>query len=180
MSTVRQLYQPELRGISVDAFHPRDEVAVVEKEIQSHTHQIEALSKRLEGLKRADELFESDQAAIAELLQASIGNGSGITRQMATTPAVTTQTAAREGHGCAKTTRARHSNWPRQHEARTSQSSRSHDEPQRRAHPGRHDGRGSQAPSAPDRPRINRATRQGISLEDQRERSHWQAVHAAR
>ncbi len=33
----------------------------------------EALAKRVQGLKR--EFFESDQAAIAELLQASIGNG---------------------------------------------------------------------------------------------------------
>src|SRR5216684_3889972 len=34
----------------------------------------------------------------------------------------------------------------------------------------RHDGRGSEAPSAPDRPRVNRAPRQGISLESRRER----------
>ena len=66
----------------------------MEKEIQSHNQEIEALTKRLEGLKRADELFESDQAAIAELLQASIGNGSGITRGTATAPASTTQRAA--------------------------------------------------------------------------------------
>jgi hypothetical protein len=59
------------------------------------------------------------------------------------------RSGASAGHACPKTTRARHSNWPRQHEARTSQSSRSHDEPQRRTDPGRHDSRGSQAPSAP-------------------------------
>ena len=48
----------------------------------------------LEGLKRADKLFETDQAAIAELLQASIGNGSGITRDTGTAPTPTTQRAA--------------------------------------------------------------------------------------
>jgi hypothetical protein len=47
-------------------------------------------------------------------------------------------------------------------------------------HPGRHDSGGSQALCAPDRPRINRATQQGISLESQRERGYRQAVHAPR
>jgi len=77
-----------VRMNSVDTFKKRlsEEIAAVEQEIQAHNHQVEALRKRLEGLKRADELFESDQAAIAELLQASIGNGSGITQQMATAP----------------------------------------------------------------------------------------------
>ena len=81
---------------SVDTFEKRlrEEIAAVEKEIQSHNQEVEALTKRLEGLKRADELFESDQAAIAELLQASIGNGSGITLRMATAPAPTTHRAA--------------------------------------------------------------------------------------
>jgi hypothetical protein len=80
---------------SVDPFHKRlrDEIAVVEKEIQSHKQQVEALTKRLEGLKRADELFESDQAAIAELLQSSIANGSGSIREMATPPAAVMQRA---------------------------------------------------------------------------------------
>jgi hypothetical protein len=82
---------------SVDTFKKRlrEEIASVEQEIQAHNQQAEALSTRLEGLKRADELFDSDQAAIAELLQASIGDGSGITRELATGPAVTTQRAAR-------------------------------------------------------------------------------------
>jgi hypothetical protein len=82
---------------SVDTFKKRlrEEIASVEQEIQAHNQQAEALSTRLEGLKRADELFDSDQAAIAELLQASIGDGSGITRELATAPAVTTQRAAR-------------------------------------------------------------------------------------
>jgi hypothetical protein len=81
---------------SVDTFHKRlrDEIAAVEKEIQSHNQQIESLTHRLKGLKRADELFESDQAAIAELLQTGIANGSGITREMATVSAATMQRAA--------------------------------------------------------------------------------------
>jgi hypothetical protein len=78
---------------SVDTFKQRlrEEIAAVEQEIQAHNQQVEALSTRLEGLKRADKLFDSDQAAVAELLQAS----SGIPRPTATTPAVTTQGAAR-------------------------------------------------------------------------------------
>ena len=81
---------------SVDTFHKRlrDEIAAVEKEIQSHNQQVESLTDRLKGLKRADELFESDQAAMAELIQTSIANGGGITREMATAPAATTQKAA--------------------------------------------------------------------------------------
>jgi hypothetical protein len=61
---------------SVHTFHERlrDEIAAVEREIESHNQQVESLTKRLEGLKRADELFESDQAAMAELLQTSIAN----------------------------------------------------------------------------------------------------------
>jgi hypothetical protein len=81
---------------SVDTFEKRlrEEIAAVEQEIQARNQQVEALTKRLEGLKRADKLFDSDQAAIAELLQVSIGNGSGITRETATAPAATTQRAA--------------------------------------------------------------------------------------
>jgi hypothetical protein len=80
---------------SIDAFQKRlrDETVAVEKEIQSHNQQIEALSKRLEGLKRADELFDSDQAAIAELLQTGIADGSGIPREMPTSPAAKVQKA---------------------------------------------------------------------------------------
>jgi hypothetical protein len=50
---------------SVDTFHKRlrDEIAAVEKEIQSQNQQVESSTKRLEGLKRADELFESDQVS---------------------------------------------------------------------------------------------------------------------
>jgi hypothetical protein len=45
-----------------------DELSAVEQEIRSHTEQIESLNQRLEGLKRAIELFEAEQPAIAELL----------------------------------------------------------------------------------------------------------------
>jgi hypothetical protein len=46
--------------------------------------QVEVLNKRLEGLKRAAQLLESEQAAIVELLQAGTGNGVGVAREMAT------------------------------------------------------------------------------------------------
>jgi hypothetical protein len=80
----------------LDAFQKRlrDETAAVEKEIQSHNQQVESLTKRLEGFKRADELFESDQSAIAELLQTRIANGSGTAREMTTAPAATMRRAA--------------------------------------------------------------------------------------
>jgi hypothetical protein len=80
---------------SIDAFQKRlrDETTTVEKESQSHNQQVEALSKRLGGLKRASELFDSDQAAIAELLQAGTANG-GIPRQMSAAPAAEMQKAA--------------------------------------------------------------------------------------
>ena len=82
-----------MRMNSVDTFKKRlrEEIAAVEQEIQAHNQQVEALTERLEGLKRADELFDSEHAAIAELLQASIGDGSGITRLMATATASMTQ-----------------------------------------------------------------------------------------
>ena len=82
-----------MRMNSVDTFKKRlrEEIATVEQKIQAHNQQVEALTERLEGLKRADELFDSEHAAIAELLQASIGDGSGITRLMATAPASMTQ-----------------------------------------------------------------------------------------
>jgi len=48
----------------------RDEVSAVEKEIQSRNEQIEQLNKRLQGMKRAVELFETEEPAMAELLRA--------------------------------------------------------------------------------------------------------------
>jgi hypothetical protein len=90
---------------SIDAFQKRlqDETATVEKEIPSHNQQIDALNKRLEGLRRAAELFESEQAAIVELLQTGTVNGSGIPPEMQTSPAakvqkVTTGTKAAAAH----------------------------------------------------------------------------------
>jgi hypothetical protein len=81
---------------SVDAFHQRlrDEIATVEQEIQSHNQQVEALTTRLEGLKRADELFDSDQEAMVELLQTSIADGSGPARERTTAPAATVPKAS--------------------------------------------------------------------------------------
>jgi hypothetical protein len=80
---------------AVDTFHKRlrEEIATVEREIQSHNQQVETLTQRLEGLKRADELFDSDQAAITELLQAGVTNGIAATRGMATVPAATMKKA---------------------------------------------------------------------------------------
>jgi hypothetical protein len=64
-----ETYQERLRG----------ELAAVEGEIKDRNQQIEALTKRIESLKRALELFASDQAAIAELLRTSgqAPNGAG-------------------------------------------------------------------------------------------------------
>jgi hypothetical protein len=47
----------------LDTFEKRlhDETATVEKEIESYKQRLEALNNRLEGLKRAAELFESEQ-----------------------------------------------------------------------------------------------------------------------
>ncbi|MGH8011513.1 MAG: hypothetical protein ACREQ4_03295 [Candidatus Binataceae bacterium] len=47
----------------------RDEIAAVEKEIDSHNQQVELFNKRLEGLRRALELFDSEHSAISELLR---------------------------------------------------------------------------------------------------------------
>jgi hypothetical protein len=69
----------------------RDEIAAVEKEVQSHNQRIELLNKRLEGLKRAVELVESEQPAIAELLRTNLGDGNGVLRELATEPTATRQ-----------------------------------------------------------------------------------------
>ena len=56
---------------SVQTYHKRlrDEVSLVEQEIESHLQQSERLKTRLEGLKRALELCDSEQYAVAELLR---------------------------------------------------------------------------------------------------------------
>jgi chromosome segregation ATPase len=65
---------------AVDTHQKRlhDEIAAVEKEIQSHNQQVAALNHRLEGLKREVELFKSEQSAIVELLRTSAPLGEGL------------------------------------------------------------------------------------------------------
>ena len=74
---------------SIETFERRlrDETDMVEKEIESQKQQLEILNKRLEGLRRAAELFESEQGAISELLHAGSANGGVIARQMTVSPA---------------------------------------------------------------------------------------------
>jgi len=74
-----EAYQERLRG----------ELAAVEEEIKDRNQQIEALAKRIESLKRALELFASDQAAIAELLRTNgqAPNGAGGTLEESDPPA---------------------------------------------------------------------------------------------
>ncbi len=50
----------------------RDEVSLVEQDIESHNQQIETLNRRLGGLKRALELCDSEQPAVAELLRTGV------------------------------------------------------------------------------------------------------------
>jgi hypothetical protein len=78
---------------SLDTFEKRlrGETATVEKEIESRQQQLEALNKRLEGLKRAAELFESEQGAIAELLQVGSANGSVIAPVLPVSPVAKAQ-----------------------------------------------------------------------------------------
>jgi len=91
----RRLLRKNCEMKSVNEFQKRvrDEVAAVEKEIQSHNQQVEALTKRLEGLKRADELFDSEQSAIAELLRTGISDGTAPPREIETASATTMQKA---------------------------------------------------------------------------------------
>lgn len=64
-----------------------DEYSIVEKEIEVHSGQIDALKQRLEGLKRAIELCGSDQAAIGELLRATSQNGDSHAAHVVVMPA---------------------------------------------------------------------------------------------
>jgi hypothetical protein len=83
---------------SVDTFKRRlrQEIVAAQTQIKSHHQQAEAMTKRLDGLKRADELFKSDHAAIVELLQAIPANRSGVAPEKAVASASTTQPAAPE------------------------------------------------------------------------------------
>jgi hypothetical protein len=78
---------------SLDAFEKRlrDETATVEQEIQLRNQQLEALNQRLQGLRRAGELLESEETAIVELLQTSAGNELTISREMPAAPAARQQ-----------------------------------------------------------------------------------------
>jgi hypothetical protein len=80
---------------SLDTFEKRlnEETATVEKEIESHKEELEALNKRLEGLKRAAELFESEQGAISELLQAGTANGGVLAPHMSVSSVTKAQSA---------------------------------------------------------------------------------------
>jgi hypothetical protein len=79
---------------SIEAFQKRlrNATITVDKEIESHNQQLEALNQRLQGLKRAAELLESEQAAVVELLQTGTANGVTITRQMPIAPAARERT----------------------------------------------------------------------------------------
>jgi TolA-binding protein len=72
----------------------RDEVSAVEKEIQSRNEQIEQLNKRLQGLKRAVELFETEEPAMAELLRTNLAAGDGAPPEVAIESMATGQKAA--------------------------------------------------------------------------------------
>jgi prophage DNA circulation protein len=80
---------------AVDTHQKRlhDEIAAVEKEIQSHNQQVAALNQRLEGLKRAVELFKSEQSAIVELLRTSTPLGEGLFGDAPSASAARTQNA---------------------------------------------------------------------------------------
>jgi hypothetical protein len=81
---------------SLDAFEKRlrDETATVEREIQLHNQQLEALNQRLQGLRRAGELLESEETAIVELLQTGTANRLTISRELPTAPAARQQPTA--------------------------------------------------------------------------------------
>ena len=70
-----------------------DEIAAVEKEIESHNQQAAALNQRREGLQRAVELFKSEQSAIVELLRTSTPLGEGLFGDAPIASAATAQNA---------------------------------------------------------------------------------------
>src|ERR1700730_13334200 len=80
---------------AVDTHQKRlhDEIAAVEKEIQSHNQQVAVLNRRLEALKRAVELFKSEPSAIVELLRTSMALGEGLFGDAPIASAATAQNA---------------------------------------------------------------------------------------
>jgi hypothetical protein len=85
---------------SLTSFETRlhDATAAVEKEIESCNQQLEVLNNRLEGLRRAAELFESEQAAMAELLRAGTPNGGVISAEFSTAPVAKTHRPTAASH----------------------------------------------------------------------------------
>jgi hypothetical protein len=79
---------------SLDTFEKRlrAESSTVEEEIESHKQQLQVLNERLEALRRAAELFESDRGAISELLLAGTANGGPSARAMPVSPVPKAQT----------------------------------------------------------------------------------------
>jgi len=119
---------------SVETYQKRlqDGIAAVENEINAHNQQMEVLTKRLEGLKRALELFRSDQAAITELLRTSIEGEIGplVTQSAAARPAAASTVSssakvkARVSPAKSATAFARSSRPPRHLGARVQQAAR--------------------------------------------------------
>src|SRR5579864_6016208 len=91
-----RLWRKDCRMNSIKTYQKRlrDEVSAVEKDIQSRNEQIEQLNKRLEGLKRAVELFETEEPAMAELLRTNLTDGDGAPPEVAIEPTATGQKAA--------------------------------------------------------------------------------------
>ena len=82
--------------ISVETYQKRlqDEIATVQSEIDRCNQQIEVSNKRLEGLKRALELFDSDQSAVSELLRASLSAETAAPRTLEATPTTAVKPSA--------------------------------------------------------------------------------------
>src|SRR5690242_5123244 len=62
---------------SVETYRKRlhKEIGSVEDTIGTYNQQVTSMTRRLEGLKRALELFDSEQVAITELLRAGLDGG---------------------------------------------------------------------------------------------------------
>jgi len=120
-----------LNSIETYQEHLRDELAAVENEIKDRNRQVEMLAKRVESLKRAFALLDSEQLAIAELLRTSgqVPNGASGIPEVSTPPAAKVsavkaapQTAMRK----AKASSAASSKPPRQLGVRAQKAARKH------------------------------------------------------